>query len=161
MKIVTIDPGVSTGFTVSEYEGGVPYVEWFGQPREDTLAATARFLIEEVLPGADVIVLEQFDLRPSNKFLADLSPVEMNAIIQYWNTYVNPTPARLVYVTPAQHKALVSNETLKRYGWYVAPKQVQQKDANDVRDAFRLLVFYLVEKEKDTEFTEVGWPRYS
>ena len=112
-----------------------------------------------VLPKADVIVLERFDLRPHNKFIADLSPVEINSVIQFWNSFCNPKPALVHLTTPAQHKALVTNEVLKRLGWYIMPRQVQQKDANDVRDAFRLLVHHLVECEHDKEFTLVGWPR--
>ena len=53
----------------------------------------------------------------------------------------------------------MTNEVLKRLGWYIMPRQVQQKDANDVRDAFRLLTHHLVERERDKEFTLVGWPR--
>ena len=159
MVIVGIDPGVTTGWVVADYTEGVPHIIEYGQERFDGPTEAARFIISRLLPDADVVILEQFDLRPHNKFTAELSPVEINAILKYWVEYLGDSRTQLVFTTPAQHKALVTNEVLKRLGWYIMPRQVQQKDANDVRDAFRLLTHHLVEREHDREFTLVGWPR--
>ena len=159
MRIVAVDPGISTGWVVANYGGGVPEIVEYGQERFDGPIKAAHYVISRLLPDADVLILEQFDLRPQNKFTAELSPVEINAIIKYWAAYLGDSRLQLVFTTPAQHKGLVTNEALKNIGWYVMPKQVGQKDADDARDAFRLLTHYLVTVEKDKEFTLCGWPR--
>ena len=159
MVIVGIDPGVTTGWVVADYTEGMPSIIEYGQETFEGYLEACEFITCRLLPKADVIVLERFDLRPHNKFIADLSPVEINSVIQFWNSFYKTKPALVYLTTPAQHKALVTNEVLKRLGWYIMPRQVQQKDANDVRDAFRLLTHHLVEREHDREFTLVGWPR--
>ena len=160
MRITAIDPGISTGWVVANYEGGVPEIVEYGQERFDGPIEATRFIISRLLPDTtDVLILEQFDLRPQNKFTAELSPVEINAILKYWVEYLGDSRIQLVFTTPAQHKGLVTNEVLKNIGWYVMPKQVGQKDADDARDAFRLLTHYIVTVEKDKEFTLCGWPR--
>jgi hypothetical protein len=51
------------------------------------------------------IVCERFDLRSSNKFLADLSPVECIG-------WLKGEAYSVEYVMPSQHKTLVKDRTL-------------------------------------------------
>ena len=97
-----------------------------------------------------MIVAEQFDLRPSNKFTADLTPVKVNAVLDWLVDDVH-------YQTPAQAKGLVKDATLKNLGWWLTGKDVGYKDANDVRDAFRHLVYYLVHEMRHKWTLEGGW----
>lgn len=133
MKVFAYDPGVSTGWVLVEDEE----VSEFGQfVSPDHVHATRILedLIDRFQP--DVIVAEEFNLRPGNKFIADLTPVQINAIMD-----VNH---KIVYQTPAQAKHLVSNNGLKNLGFWPTGKTVGYKDANDVRDAARHAFYYII-----------------
>ena len=150
--VIAIDPGVNTGIVVARVEEEVEIVH-FDQFIRTTHVETVE-LIKRVLdayPGA-VIVAEQFDLRPGNKFSADLTPVKVNAILDYLVDGIH-------YQTPAQAKGLVKDATLKNLGWWLTGKDVGYKDANDVRDAFRHLVYYLVHEVRHKWTLDTGWPR--
>lgn len=150
--VITIDPGVSTGLVVARVEEEVEILH-FDQFICSTHVETAR-RIKQVLdtyPDA-VIVAEQFDLRPSNKFSADLTPVKVNAVLDWLVDDVH-------YQTPAQAKGLVKDSVLKNLGWWLTGKDVSYKDANDVRDAFRHLVYYLVHQMHHKWTLDTGWPR--
>ena len=79
--------------------------------------------------------------------------MKVNAILDY--KYLG----RITYQTPAQAKGLVKDEALKNLGWWLTGKDVEYKDANAVRDAFRHLVYYLVHEAKNKWTLEGGWPR--
>ena len=133
MKIFAYDPGVCTGWVLVEDEE----VSEFGQFVSEGHVEASRDLedlIERLKP--DVIVAEEFSLRPGNKFVADLTPVQINAIMD-----VNH---RIVYQTPAQAKSLVTNDGLKNLGFWPTGKTVGYKDANDVRDAARHAFYYII-----------------
>lgn len=150
--IIAIDPGVNTGIVVARVEEEVEILH-FDQFICSTHVETVE-LIKQVLdayPGA-VIVAEQFDLRPGNKFSADLTPVKVNAILDYLVDDIH-------YQTPAQAKGLVKDAALKNLGWWLTGKDVGYKDANDVRDAFRHLVYYLVHEMHHKWTLDTGWPR--
>ena len=153
--VISIDPGVSTGVVVAQVrDGGEVEILHFDQFICDNHIGTAEILIRLIdqHPGAH-IVSEQFDLRPGNKFNADLTPVKVNAILDY------KYPGCTTYQTPAQAKGLVKDQALKNLGWWLTGKDVNYKDANDVRDAFRHLVYYLVHEDKNKWTLDGGWPR--
>lgn len=150
--VIAIDPGVNTGIVVARVEEEVEIVH-FDQFICATHVETAH-RIKQVLdtyPDA-VIVAEQFDLRPGNKFTADLTPVRVNAILDWLVGDIH-------YQTPAQAKGLVKDAVLKSLGWWLTGKDVGYKDANDVRDAFRHLVYYLVHQMRHKWTLDTGWPR--
>ena len=136
--VIAIDPGVNTGIVVACVEEEVEILHF------------DQFICHQY-PGA-MIVAEQFDLRPGNKFSADLTPVKVNAILDWLVDDIH-------YQTPAQAKGLVKDATLKNLGWWLTGKDVGYKDANDVRDAFRHLVYYLVHEMRNKWTLDNGWPR--
>jgi hypothetical protein len=150
--VIAIDPGVNTGIVVAHVEEEVEIL-YFEQFICATHVETAQHIkqVLDAYPGA-VIVAEQFDLRPGNKFSADLTPVKVNAILDYLVDDIH-------YQTPAQAKGLVKDATLKNLGWWLTGKDVGYKDANDVRDAFRHLVYYLVHEMRNKWTLDNGWPR--
>lgn len=150
--VIAIDPGVNTGLVVARVGEEVEILR-FDQFICATHVETAH-RIKQVLdtyPGA-TIVAEQFDLRPGNKFSADLTPVRVNAVLDWLVDDIH-------YQTPAQAKGLVKDATLKNLGWWLTGKDVGYKDANDVRDAFRHLVYYLVHEMRHKWTLDTGWPR--
>lgn len=150
--VIAIDPGVNTGIVVAHVEEEVEIL-YFEQFICATHVETAQHIkqVLDAYPDA-VIVAEQFDLRPGNKFSADLTPVKVNAILDYLVDDIH-------YQTPAQAKGLVKDATLKNLGWWLTGKDVGYKDANDVRDAFRHLVYYLVHEMHHKWTLDNGWPR--
>ena len=131
-------PGVSTGWVLGVVDGDdVEIVEYdqFTAPSHTDTAFTLKGAIWCYKP--DVVVGERFDLRPHNQFLADLTPVKVNAIMDY---IYDKRP--IVYQTPTQAKTLVRDATLKALGFWPTGKSVDQPDADDVRDAARHLYHY-------------------
>ena len=156
MVIMAVDAGVSTGVAVGVVDNEDFTLVHFDQFIEDDYLKTAQRLASIAREyGVDVIVTERFDLRPGNKFTADLTTVQVNAAFAALCNY--DTVAVIVEQTPAQAKGLVSDRVLKRLGWWVTGKQVQYKDANDVRDALRHLVYYGVRTLKLKNLTKEGW----
>lgn len=157
--VIAIDPGVSTGLVVACIDdSGVVEIKEFAQRTFGDYADTIDWILK-ILDKyyrqtclTPVVVCEQFDLRPGNKFNADLTPVKINAVLEYKLPHIE-------FQTPAQAKGLVKDSVLKNLGWWVTGKYVNYKDANDVRDAFRHLVYYLVHVEKNHWILELGWPR--
>lgn len=150
--VIAIDPGVSTGLVVARVEEEVEILHFdqFVCPTHvETVGLIKRYL--DRYPDA-IVVAEQFDLRPGNKFTADLTPVKVNAILDFLVGGIH-------YQTPAQAKGLVKDATLENLGWRVTGKDVNYKDANDVRDAFRHLVYYLVHEMRHRWTLDTGWPR--
>ena len=150
--VIAIDPGVSTGIVVARIEEEVVILH-FDQFICATHVETAH-CIKQVLdtyPGATVVA-EQFDLRAGNKFNADLTPVKVNAVLDWLVDDIH-------YQTPAQAKGLVKDAVLKSLGWWLTGKDVNYKDANDVRDASRHPVYYLVHEMRHKWTLDNGWPR--
>lgn len=159
--IVTYDPGVSTGLVVAEVTGDDEPViirgfeQFIEEDYRDTATRIINTIDREFHRGIHV-VFEQFDLRPHNKFVADLTPVKINSIVEYEGLTL---ASEMFPQIPAQAKRLVSNEVLKNLGWYPTGRDVNYKDANDVRDAFRHLVYHLVITMKHTWTAKTGWPQ--
>lgn len=143
MKILAYDPGVSTGWVIAETSGTDLEVLDFGQfvfaNHVDTVRALATLVQMNGYTDEYEIVAERFDLRPGNKFMADLTPVKVNAAM-------NLLFDGIIYQTPAQAKALVTDRALKNLGFWPTGKTVGQPDANDVRDAARHLFYYATAK---------------
>lgn len=141
-KVLAYDPGVSTGWACAEVVSTPRGLDIdmldLGQGKYGSHAATARYLYDKILTHyPDIVVAERFDLRPGNKFLADLTPVKVNAILDY---LLLPVP--IEYQTPAQAKTFTPDSRLKHLGYWPTGRTVGCPDADDVRDALRHLVRY-------------------
>lgn len=154
-RVMAIDAGQSTGASIIDYHNGcLPSIVHVVQFKLD-VQETAWHL-NELLSGYQIekIVVEQFDLRPNNKFLADLTTVEVNGALKaLWGE------GNIVWQTPAQAKGLISDAVLKNLGAWPTGKTVGQKDANDARDALRHNFRYGVEVLKHRKTIEAGWPK--
>ena len=81
--VIAIDPGVNTGIVVGSVEEEVEILHF-----EQSICTTHVETVERIKQYLDeypqaTIVVEQFDLRPSNKFTADLTPVKVNAVLDW------------------------------------------------------------------------------
>lgn len=143
--ILAYDPGVSTGWVVGEVKDQDVDIIDYGQFVEPSHIDTARFLMGKVQEHwCRQVVGEQFDLRPGNTFTANLSPVKVNALMDYLVQERDPQ-SRIFYQTPAVSKTLITDVRLKRLGFWPTGKHVGYKDANDVRDAARHLYRHCVQ----------------
>ena len=143
-RVLAIDPGISTGYVLAEVEDDYVTIIGYGQFK-NSATGTAKWGAYTMSTYAiDVLVLEKFDLRPQNKFLADLTPVKINAILEYVVNTDSDLAVDIVYQTPAQAKTLITDAALKKLGFWPTGKDVAQPDADDVRDAARHLYRYLI-----------------
>lgn len=157
-RVLAIDAGASTGLAVVDFTDDGPaliHMHQFIDNTVDTMLVIHDTIVDFV---PDIVVAEQFDLRPSNKFTADLSTVYRNGALEYILAVdFVMTP---VWQTPAQAKRLVSDKVLKRFGrdFWPTGKTVEQKDADDVRDALRHAIYYGATTLEHRPTQERGWP---
>lgn len=143
-RVLAVDPGISTGFVLAEVLDDVAVIDDYGQFKADVTLTASQVVTWLVQEDVDVLVLEQFDLRPQNKFLADLTPVAVNAVLDYVSATLPEATWGVVYQTPVQAKTLIPDAALKKLGFWPTGKDVAQPDADDVRDAARHLYRYLI-----------------
>lgn len=157
-RVLAIDAGESTGVAVVDFTETGPELRYLSQFVADSVNTVFEIhdLIVDYQPVA--VVAEQFDLRPGNKFLADLSTVYRNGALEYMLAVDFATEA--FWQTPAQAKGLVHDLVLKRFGpdFWPTGKTVGYKDANDARDALRHAIRYGVEVLEHLPTTKKGWP---
>ncbi len=157
-RVLAIDAGESTGVAVVDFTETGPELRYLSQFIAGVVETVFDIhdLIVDYQPVA--VVAEQFDLRPGNKFLADLSTVYRNGALEYMlavDFAMDP-----VWQTPAQAKGLVHDLVLKRYGpaFWPTGKTVGYKDAHDARDALRHAIRYGVEVLEHLPTAKKGWP---
>lgn len=152
---MSVDAGQSTGVAIIDYPEDKPmqvlHVDQFKGILDRTVDELV-YLANEY--RVNVIAIEQFDLRPGNKFLADLTTVEVNAVLKYVWGY-----DAIVWQTPAQAKGQVNDLILKRLDLWLTGKDVGEKDADDVRDALRHNIYYAVNSLGHLPTIAEGWPR--
>lgn len=163
MIVIAIDAGASTGMTTARVdENGIVEIlkiDQFVADWDTTVTYIRQQVDGFITRGEEVqLVAEQFDLRPHNRFVADLTPVKINATLEYLLS-LSGTIEPIVWQTPGMAKKLVTDEVLKNLGWYVTGKDVGYKDANDAKDSLRHLVYYLVHNQENRWVVEGGWPR--
>ena len=118
-RILAVDAGVSTGWVLGEqpsnpYDEGSEILD-FGQFKHDRWEDTVTELLTKFTSEPTTLVIEQFDLRPNNKFRADLTTVKVNSTLSYCATAWNPK-ARIVWQTPGQAKGVITDKALKALG---------------------------------------------
>ena len=146
-RILAVDAGVSTGWVLGEqpsnpYDEGSEILD-FGQFKHDHWEDTVTELLTKFTSEPTTLVIEQFDLRPNNKFRADLTTVKVNSALSYCATAWNPK-ARIVWQTPGQAKGVIPDRALKALGFWPTGKTVGCPDADDVRDAARHFYYYVI-----------------
>lgn len=159
LRVYAIDAGVSTGYICAELprEGkgtwGNEKILGYGQFKEESYKTTARRLIDMYTGWQpDVVVIEQFDLRPQNNFVADLTPVKVNAILDYSLPGID-------WQTPAQAKSVITDGHLQALGFWPTGKDVAEPDADDVRDSARHLYYYLIKTLRNYDVAARMVPR--
>lgn len=139
--ILGCDPGKASGLAVYDLGGRVLYMD---EAQDGVLGFVPAFRAIRHIYKPDYVVCEKFDLRPGNKFLADLSPVEAIG-------WLKGEGYKAEYVTPSQHKSLVKDATLtpmmKAAGFPVG--------AGHTRDALRTAVWFAAMKLKHRETLEM------
>lgn len=146
-RILAVDAGVSTGWVLGEqpsnpYDEGSEILD-FGQFKHDHWEDTVTELLTKFTSDPTTLVIEQFDLRPNNKFRADLTTVKVNSTLSYCATAWNPK-ARIIWQTPGQAKGVITDKALKALGFWPTGKTVSCPDADDVRDAARHFYYYVI-----------------
>lgn len=146
-RILAVDAGVSTGWVLGEQpsnpsDEGSEILD-FGQFKHDHWEDTVTELLTKFTSEPTTLVIEQFDLRPNNKFRADLTTVKVNSTLSYCATAWNPK-ARIVWQTPGQAKGVIADKALKVLGFWPTGKTVGCPDADDVRDAARHFYYYAI-----------------
>ncbi len=147
LYVLAVDPGKSTGWVLALVSQDDLVIEEYGQEIEDIRAAIDRVQakVREVTTAPDVnlvVVTERFVVRTGAGYYPDVTPLKINATLDY----LYPPGGRVHLRTqlPSQAKALVSNDALKRLGYYpfLMGSKIGQPDADDVRDAFRHLIYF-------------------
>lgn len=159
LRVYAIDAGVSTGYVCAEFPReskgtwGNEKILGYGQFKAESYRDTVSRLVEQYNAWQpDVIVVEQFDLRPQNNFVADLTPVRVNAVLgYYW--------PQIVWQTPAQAKSVITDKHLKALGFWPTGKDVSEPDADDVRDSARHLYYYLIKTLRNYDVAARMVPR--
>lgn len=143
-RVMAVDPGKSTGIVVGDFHDdrdfSIIHVQQF--KHEHWMGNVYDILTTYNEYAPDVIVCEQFDLRPGNNFLADLTPVKINSVLA-WEI------GDIVWQTPAMAKTTMPDHILKLLDFWPTGATVSQSDANDARDAGRHLFLWAVTKRHD------------
>ena len=80
LVVMAVDAGVSTGVAIGKVHDDDFVLLYFDQFIEDDYIKTAQRLASIAREyKVETVVTERFDLRPGNKFLADLTTVQVNA----------------------------------------------------------------------------------
>ena len=143
-RVMAVDAGKSTGIVIADFHDdrdfSIIHVQQLG--RENWMSNVYDVLTTYNKYAPDVTVCEQFDLRPGNNFLADLTPVKINSVLE-WEI------GGIVWQTPAMAKTTIPDNVLKLLGFWPTGSSVGQPDANDARDAGRHLFLWAVTKRHD------------
>lgn len=136
MRLLSIDPGVTTGFALGHYDDETPwtldevwvthegihgFAEWFWNHGDYPLS-----------PTYDAVVMETFVLR-DNGFLASLDGVEIIGFAKGMDFVTRWQPRTAKSFSRTDKKA--ADNLLKRHDMWHTGKQVGHKDGRDVNDA--------------------------
>lgn len=129
MRILGCDPGKASGLAVYNLSAGT--VEYMEEAPDGVRGFVPAFMGIYTMFKPAYVVCESFNLRSSNKFMADLSGVESIG-------WLRGEGYKVEYVTPSAHKTLVKDSKLtplmKDGGFKVG--------AGHTRDALRTAVWF-------------------
>lgn len=138
LKIVSLDPGVTSGYALAVVEDPSRVFIAYGENR-----MTVRDLWDGLIKlSPDILICEDFEYRNRARAGLDLTPVKMIGVVELWASpvkvaYGKETKGFDVYFQKAaEGKGHFSNEKLKEIGVY-------QKGVNHGRDACRHLLHWL------------------
>jgi hypothetical protein len=100
-----LDPGKASGLSV--YNTDTLVVEYMEEAQNGVLGFVPAFLGIKAMFKPDAVACESFTLRSSNKFVADLSPVESIG-------WLRGEGFKVTFVPPSTHKTLVKDAPLNR-----------------------------------------------
>lgn len=151
-SFIGIDPGEKTGIGLYdsvtgnkdfvEVEGGYQgFVDWYDSTYP-------------LFSNMDVVIVEKFTLR-NNEFVANTVPLEIMGALKLLQ-HQGETRNDIVWVTPAQHKTLISNEAMKRGGMYPPRGSVLGGHSTD---GMRLICWYIISRIRNREFSEKLFPK--
>lgn len=146
--ILACDPGKASGLVLYSLTEQRPVI--MEQSEGGVLGFTERFKFLYGWWKPAFVVCESFQLRSSNKFVADLSPVECIGWLKGQRYAVE-------YVTPSQHKTLVKDKTLNplmKAGNFKVGE-------GHTRDALRIAVWFAAKKLNHRPTLELLKPRDS
>lgn len=145
-RVMAVDPGKSTGIVVGDFhdDHGFSIIHVQQLKHEHWMSGVYDILTTRNEFAPDIVVCEQFDLRPGNNFLADLTPVKINSVLA-WEI------GDIVWQTPAMAKTTMPDHVLKSLGFWPTGTDVSQPDADDARDAGRHLFLWAVTKRHDED----------
>lgn len=145
-RVMAVDPGKSTGIVVGDFhddrEFSIIHVQQL--KHEHWMSNVYDILATYNMYAPDITVCERFDLRPGNNFLADLTPVKINSVLE-WEI------GDIVWQTPAMAKTTMPDHVLKSLDFWPTGIDVCQPDADDARDAGRHLFLWAVTKRHDED----------
>ena len=137
MRILALDPGVTTGWAL--FTKGAPDERYTSgqvgpEDRIWTFLESSRFASAQFTPDLELIVMERFQYRNALP-KADLTPVKVIGIVEEWSRQRN---VPVVLQTPSQ-RLWFTDERLETLGLLKTPKS-SWPHAND---AMRHLLVYL------------------
>lgn len=136
---IGLDPGASTGLFILRGDGFVVHRQQGTPPQVlDDFTLRFPFLCTE---NADVLVgCERYVQDQTNHKTAQTEPLQVIGVITQLARF-----HRWIFrlQAPADAKALASNTLLRNLKLYTQPRDVEQRDANDVNDAARHAVTVL------------------
>lgn len=127
-KIISFDPGKATGIASGWFSPDEPLqlVDAIIAPYEDWVEQTWHLLYGEGLDDWTVVA-ERFDLRTNNDFAADLTGVRVEGGLEL----LHPN----IQWRSRTSKAQVSDDTLRKIGWWKTGSDVEWEDGRDANDA--------------------------
>ena len=131
---VGVDPGVSTGLVILRGDGFKIHAQQ-GSPGVTLDDFTTRFSFLNNV-GYDVLVGCERYVVTGETARRSAQPVPLQVVgvaaqlarLNNWSFHLQ---------SPSDVKALVDNAFLRRVGLYTTPREVEQRDADDVNDAMR------------------------
>ena len=142
-KILGLDPGVTTGFAIIEYQDdSEPKLIDHGQIPNGHLGFIDHWF---KFKSYDLIVCESFTLREGIKGVT-IEPAYVIGALEA----LNLDETEIIYQQPS-FKTLCDNDALKNLEMYVRGQQ-------HARDAIRHPIAYLKTKIKHTHTLKKGWP---
>ena len=148
--LTVIDPGMTSGFFFGNYSDLQPLVRTGFRQLPGGAAAFDSYMQELDDEGHewDIIVCERFTPRPVARAwrLAELEPIRIEGMLEKgFEHIVWQRPAAMVLrdgKDQAERKRL-SDDVLRRNGWWLTGKDVGLKDANDANAAAKHALAYM------------------
>ena len=133
MKIISLDPGRTTGYSVGLLQDEQPF-QFISKQKKMT---HEELWTELCFTQADVVVCESFDFRNGVRTGTDLIPAELIGVVHLWCAR---SKKRLDFQNASTHGAggkngYFNNENLKRKGIYVAARP-------HAMDSLRILLYW-------------------